>query len=322
MPVHLKLPLPGGAILALWRINEEETLLTSLCTAAEQQEAAAFAAPRRRLEYLAWHALLHALLPEAHAAHDPEGGPVLVFPSSQENTPADIPAELPHRQDCTRPDTGLRKNARSENIPSEHTRFGDPLQTGEFAPLRHIGVSHSHGYAAVILSSQPCAVDIEPADTDFSRTARRFISPQEQALQPYALPETLFPALVWCAKETVYKWVRISGLSLLHDIRVTEIRPEQTEPYRYDRDADPESASKLKLNPKPKPEPEQELASKQPQQAQPEPQQTPESVRTNPSGPEFPTLKTFHRLTVTAAGKTLQLHGFTAEGICCVYGIG
>lgn len=75
MPVHLKLPLPGGTILALWRIDEEETPLASLCTVAEQQEAAAFAAPRRRLEYLAWHALLHALLPEAHAAHDPEGGP-------------------------------------------------------------------------------------------------------------------------------------------------------------------------------------------------------------------------------------------------------
>lgn len=60
-------------------------------------------------------------------------------------------------------------------------------------PLRHIGVSHSHGYAAVILSAQPCAVDIEPADSDFSRAARRFISPQEQALQPCALPEVLFP---------------------------------------------------------------------------------------------------------------------------------
>ncbi len=271
-PVHLKLPLPGGTILALWRIDEEETPLASLCTVAEQQEAAAFAAPRRRLEYLAWHALLHALLPEAHAAHDPEGGPVLVFPSSGQNTPANIPGGLPHRQNCIRPDTGLHKNARSENIPFEHTRFGDPLQTGEFAPLRHIGVSHSHGYAAVILSAQPCAVDIEPADSDFSRAARRFISPQEQALQPCALPEALFPALVWCAKEAVYKWVRISGLSLLHDIRITEIHPETT--------------------------------------------------RTNPSGTGFPALETFHRLTVTAAGKTLQLHGFTVEGICCVYGIG
>ena len=145
-------------------------------------------------------------------------------------------------------------------------------EPGVFAPLRHIGVSHSHGYAAVILSAQPCAVDIEPADSDFSRAARRFISPQEQALQPCALPEVLFPALVWCAKEAVYKWVRISGLSLLHDIRITEIHPETT--------------------------------------------------RTNPSGTGFPALEASHRLTVTAAGKTLQLHGFTVEGICCVYGIG
>ena len=48
----------------------------------------------------------------------------------------------------------------------------------------------------------------------------------------------------------------------------------------------------------------------------------PETTRTNPSGTGFPALEAFHRLTVTAAGKTLQLHGFTVEGICCVYGIG
>lgn len=194
------------------------------------------------------------------------------FPVIRPEYSGEHTGRAPHRQNCIRPDTGLHKNARSENIPFQHTRFGDPLQTGEFAPLRHIGVSHSHGYAAVILSAQPCAVDIEPADSDFSRAARRFISPQEQALQPCALPEALFPALVWCAKEAVYKWVRISGLSLLHDIRITEIHPETT--------------------------------------------------RTNPSGTGFPALEAFHRLTVTAAGKTLQLHGFTVEGICCVYGIG
>ncbi|MFQ8803913.1 MAG: hypothetical protein ACLR8Y_00675 [Alistipes indistinctus] len=201
-----------------------------------------------------------------------KGGPVLVFPSSHQNTPANIPGGLPHRQNCIRPDTGLHKNARSDNIPFEHTRFGDPLQTGEFAPLRHIGVSHSHGYAAVILSAQPCAVDIEPADSDFSRAARRFISRRNRRYNRAPFPKLFSPHWSGVQKEAVYKWVRISGLSLLHDIRITEIHPETT--------------------------------------------------RTNPSGTGFPALEAFHRLTVTAAGKTLQLHGFTVEGICCVYGIG
>ena len=258
--------------MALWRIDEEETPLASLCTVAEQQEAAAFAAPRRRLEYLAWHALLHALLPEAHAAHDPEGGPVLVFPSSGQNTPATYREGSRTGKIAYGPTPACTKTPDPKtfhsNTPGSATRCKRVSSPRCATSASAIRTATRRSFSLRSLAR----VDIEPADSDFSRAARRFISPQEQALQPCALPEVLFPALVWCAKEAVYKWVRISGLSLLHDIRITEIHPETT--------------------------------------------------RTNPSGTGFPALEAFHRLTVTAAGKTLQLHGFTVEGICCVYGIG
>ena len=41
---------------------------------------------------------------------------------------------------------------------------------------RHIGVSHTRGYAAVILAPTPCAIDIENVDRDFSRVRNRFLT--------------------------------------------------------------------------------------------------------------------------------------------------
>ena len=175
-------------------------------------------------------------------------------------------APAPAKLHTARHRPAQKRPIRKHSIPTHPVRR--PAANGRVRPA----APHRRQPFARLRGGHSCAVDIEPADSDFSRAARRFISPQEQALQPCALPEALFPALVWCAKEAVYKWVRISGLSLLHDIRITEIHPETT--------------------------------------------------RTNPSGTGFPALEAFHRLTVTAAGKTLQLHGFTVEGICCVYGIG
>ncbi len=242
MPVHLILQLSRDEKLALWRIDEEESLLASLCTAAEQQEVAAFASPSRRSEYLAWHALLHVLSPGMCVTYDTEGGPVLVPPRS-----------------C------------------------GPFQKEEPSPLHHIGVSHTHGYVAIILSSCPCAVDIEPLSTDFSNVEQRIISPQEKKLQQHVHPENLFPALVWCAKEAAYKWARTGGLSLLHDVHITDVRPEQINPCLCSHEFDPEFGSEF-------------------------------------FGRKAPVLKTPHRLTVAVADKTLCLHGFVVEELCCVYG--
>ena len=195
------------------------------------REAAAFA-PAAGSNIWLQHALFARCCPK-HAAHDPEG-PVLVS-RHPEPVYSGGHAGGSRTGNCIRPDTGLHKNARSDNIPFEHTRFGDPLQTGEFAPLRHIGVSHSHGYAAVILSAQPCAVDIEPADSDFSRAARHL--PQEQALPMRAL--RLFSPHWSGVQRAVYKWVRISGGSLsLRMTSITEIHrkpPVQTPPGQDSR---------------------------------------------------------------------------------------
>lgn len=80
----------------------------------------------------------------------------------------------------------------------------------------HISVSHCAGRVAVCASPRPCAVDIEPADRDFSRVAGRYMRDDERALSD----DSHFPGIVWCAKETLYKYAGRPGLDFLEDLRI------------------------------------------------------------------------------------------------------
>lgn len=83
----------------------------------------------------------------------------------------------------------------------------------------HISVSHCKGYVAVCICSSPCAVDIERPDRDFSRVLMRYLSPWEQTLSA----DSLFPAVAWCAKETLYKLSGRTGLDLLRDLHIEAV---------------------------------------------------------------------------------------------------
>lgn len=76
MPITQQYPL-NGSTLALWKIDEDETVLRKLCTPQEQAYASGLAARRRHLEWLAWHALLHELSPGAEVFYRPSGAPAL-----------------------------------------------------------------------------------------------------------------------------------------------------------------------------------------------------------------------------------------------------
>jgi phosphopantetheinyl transferase len=83
----------------------------------------------------------------------------------------------------------------------------------------HIGVAHTRGLAAVIVSREPCAVDVESTTRDFTRSRARFISPREALLTDAAHP--YFATAVWCAKEAMYKYSGQRGLDFLDDLQVT-----------------------------------------------------------------------------------------------------
>ena len=83
----------------------------------------------------------------------------------------------------------------------------------------HLAVSHCRGSIAVAFSEAPCAVDIEPLDRDFERVASRYMTAGERALSA----DARWPAVAWCAKETLYKYAGRRELDLLHDLRIERV---------------------------------------------------------------------------------------------------
>lgn len=83
----------------------------------------------------------------------------------------------------------------------------------------HVAVSHCAGSIAVAFADTPCAVDVESAARDFGRVVSRYMTVEEQALSDMPW----WPAVVWCAKETLYKFAGRRELDLLRDLRIEEV---------------------------------------------------------------------------------------------------
>ncbi|WP_288845092.1 4'-phosphopantetheinyl transferase superfamily protein [uncultured Alistipes sp.] len=104
---------------------------------------------------------------------------------------------------------------RPAEIAIAYNETGAPVVEGAAV---HAAVSHCRGSVAVGLSDAPCAVDIESLDRTFGRIASRYMTPAEQALSD----DLRWPAVVWSAKETLYKYAGRKELDLLCDLRVEQ----------------------------------------------------------------------------------------------------
>ena len=108
----------------------------------------------------------------------------------------------------------LRVNGASKGLLSH---AGDFTHNGQGKPLfrgYHVSISHTKGYAALILSKKlEVAVDIEYMSDRVERIASKFLRKDERA-------DSLDAKLVhWCAKETVFKLFSEENL-LFEDMRV------------------------------------------------------------------------------------------------------
>lgn len=84
---------------------------------------------------------------------------------------------------------------------------------------RHISISHTSGWAALMVADRPCGIDIEPAGRSAQRVAGRIASAEEIALATPLFPQN--PALlVWCAKEAAYKAIGSTGTDFREHIHV------------------------------------------------------------------------------------------------------
>ena len=75
----------------------------------------------------------------------------------------------------------------------------------------HVSISHTKGYAAVLLQDCPAAgIDIEYRSARVLKIRRRFMNPEEEAGIDKG-HETEHLLLHWCAKETLFKMVGQEG---------------------------------------------------------------------------------------------------------------
>lgn len=140
----------------------------------------------RKKEFLAIHALLHEMLAICGKPHGARWSKGL---HEQSKAPQDQSKGL---QDQSKASQGLPV----ADVPMiGHAASGQPLLRGY-----HVGVTHTNGYAALMLSkSCDVACDIEHFSDRVERIKSKFLRKDEMA-------DDLDSLLVhWCGKETVYK---------------------------------------------------------------------------------------------------------------------
>jgi phosphopantetheinyl transferase len=84
----------------------------------------------------------------------------------------------------------------------------------------HISISHTKGYAAVLLQPHPPAgIDIERRGDRIRKVRDRFLSPEERdAIDPSHEADHLL--IYWCAKEVLFKMTRETGVDMRTHLHV------------------------------------------------------------------------------------------------------
>ncbi len=99
----------------------------------------------------------------------------------------------------------------------EYTKTGQPYvrESGQ-----NISISHTKGFAAICIAPlNEAGIDIEYPSERISRLATRFIHPHEAIYIPHE-KKALYHALIWCAKETLFKMAANNGIIFKDDLKV------------------------------------------------------------------------------------------------------
>jgi len=112
--------------------------------------------------------------------------------------------------------TSIGESSRTdETVEIGHKESGKPVLDGW-----HISISHTKGYAAVLLSkNHEVGIDIEYVSERVKRIADRFLRPDEQA------ENTIDLLLHWCAKEAIYKLYSELDLTF-QQMKIVDLQPQ------------------------------------------------------------------------------------------------
>lgn len=109
-----------------------------------------------------------------------------------------------------------------KNTTIDYNAVGAPVVD---TPNTHISVSHGADMVAVAIADEMVGVDIEALDRNFDRVKSRYMSYMEMTLSDHKD----WAAMVWSAKEAIYKLYGHREVDLMDDIHITTYNAETME---------------------------------------------------------------------------------------------
>lgn len=105
-----------------------------------------------------------------------------------------------------------------ELLPGSEVAYDESGAPGLVGREGFISVSHSTSMVALAFSFDPCAIDTDALSRDYLRVYERYIDDCERQLVDCV--SNKFCAIIWCAKEALYKYSGRKELDLKRDIRI------------------------------------------------------------------------------------------------------
>jgi len=87
---------------------------------------------------------------------------------------------------------------------------------------KHISITHSYNFSAIIVSDRPVGIDIEKQRDKILRIAQKFTPIEEYYTLTSSEARVRKLTIVWGAKESIYKLYAQEGLSFLKHIYVED----------------------------------------------------------------------------------------------------
>jgi 4'-phosphopantetheinyl transferase len=107
-----------------------------------------------------------------------------------------------------------------------YDEFGKPHLQGE----KHISITHSHNFSAIIISDETVGIDIELQRDKITRIADKFCDSEFQFLDLESEEYIKKLTVIWGVKEAIFKIRNEKGISFKNHIRVCDfdLESEQT----------------------------------------------------------------------------------------------